>query len=133
MKNILYILFVMLLFSCKSKVKTFSFQGTWSNSTTRTQFVLKLLQTDTVLIGNHYAVQLAGNRIDSSLDDADITINGIVNITLEEATVTFTSGYSGTSGTAKITKHSPTEIKWEIIQKPTGEYYIPNVAILREE
>lgn len=134
MKSVLYILFVMILFSYKSQAQSFKFQGNWSSSTSRTQFTLKLLQTNTLIRGTHTSVQLNGNRIDASLDHTDITIKGVVvKNSINEAIVTFRSGYSNKFGVAKLTRKNATTIKWQIIEKPSGEYHIPDIAILRKE
>lgn len=131
MKKALYILLTLLLIDYKIKAQTFNFSGNWHHSTSRTQFTLKLLQTGMLLKGTHASVLAAGNRIDASLDSTDITINGVLTSNSNVAIVTFRSSYSNTIGKAKLT-HTPVEIKWEIIQKPLGEYHIPDKGILRK-
>lgn len=130
--NILIILVVGILFnSCYAQIP--NFQGKWKVSNTDVdEFVLTLNQNNSTLTGSHSSVQAGGDRIDSALDDTDVTISGNVTSSTQ-VLVTFTSSFSNTSGTATLTKISSTEIIWKIVTPPSGEYYFPKEVRLFKE
>lgn len=130
--NILIILVVGILFnSCYAQIP--NFQGKWKVSNTDVdEFVLTLNQNNSTLTGSHTSVQAGGDRIDSALDDTDVTISGNVTSSTQ-VLVTFTSSFSNTSGTATLTKISSTEIIWKIVTPPSGEYYFPKEVRLFKE
>ncbi|MDR7211866.1 hypothetical protein [Flavobacterium piscis] len=117
--------------SCQAQIA--NFQGKWKISSTDTdEFILTLNQNNSVLTGSHISVQLNGDKIDSTLDTTDISINGNVSSNTQ-VLVTFTSAFSNTSGKATLTKISPTEIAWKIVTPPSGEYYFPKEVRLYKE
>ena len=130
--NILIILVVGILFnSCYAQIP--NFQGKWKVSNTDVdEFVLTLNQNNSTLTGSHSSVQAGGDRIDSALDETDVTISGNVTSSTQ-VLVTFTSSFSNTSGTATLTKISSTEIIWKIVTPPSGEYYFPKEVRLFKE
>jgi hypothetical protein len=130
--KILMIIVVGILFnSCYAQIA--DFQGKWKISNADSdEFVLMLNQNNSTLTGSHTSVQAGGDRIDSALDNTDITISGNVTSSTQ-VLVTFTSSFSNTSGTATLTKISPTEIIWEIVTPPSGEYYFPKEVRLYKE
>lgn len=133
MKASFYLMTLYLFISGNVRAQTPNFQGIWRGSTAKSEFILNLIQFKNTLSGSHTSIELNGNKIDSSLDDTDITIKGVVNPKLKQAVVTFTSSFNNSAGKAKITQVSTTEIKWMMIQKPAGEYYIPQEAILKKQ
>ena len=125
----LTLVYVILLCSVACNAQRVNFQGTWQYTATGTEFTLNLIQKGSALSGYHYAVWLNGNRIDASADSTDIIISGNINPS-NEALIIFRSSYSNTKGKVRLTKLSPSKIKWEIVKRPSGEYYLPDVAIL---
>lgn len=130
--KILMILAIGILFnSCYAQIA--NFQGKWKISNAdANEFVLTLNQNNSTLTGSHTSVQANGDHIDSALDNTDITISGNV-ASNSQVLVTFTSSFSNTSGTATLTKISPTEIVWKIVTPPSGEYYFPKDVRLYKE
>lgn len=130
--KILTVLMIGILFnSCYAQIA--NFQGKWKISNSDTdEFVLTFNQNNSTLTGSHVSVQSGGNKIDSALDDTDITISGNVTSSTQ-VLVTFTSSYSNTKGTATLTKISPSEIAWKIVTPPSGEYYFPKEVRLYKE
>ncbi|QEK52447.1 hypothetical protein FYC62_12885 [Pedobacter aquae] len=112
--------------------QSINLQGVWRDSTSRTDFILNLNQNGFNLSGNHISIQQNGKKIDAPDDPNMVTITGVIN-NQTEIIVNFISQFSNTSGTAKITIINAAEIKWEIINKPSGEYYIPILCILKKE
>lgn len=106
-----------------------NFNGTWGYTTENSQFDLILTQNANVLTGSHCSAMLSGNKSDCGIEASDLSISAIVSDPII-VTVNFKSYFSGLSGRATISKLSDTQIKWTIIEKPKGEYYLPEVVTL---
>ncbi len=101
---------------------TFSLDGHWVDQTSG--FTLDLYQDWKNIYGQHLMVAENGNKIDSLEDSINGMLNGQV------ATVAFRSSFSEQPGTAEITYVDVNTIHWKIITPPTGEFYLPDEAIL---
>ncbi len=125
----LFICFLSSCFSSNSKY-TEVFKGIWEwDDSHGNTFELVVFQKEDSIKGTHCAVFYNGEKIDCSYKE-EITFNGIVlNNT---ADVYFISGFSNSRGKAKLSIIN-NSIKWEIIQPPKEEYYLPKKAILNQK
>jgi hypothetical protein len=124
-KKPIIVLFSLLTFlNCSSQT---DYSGVWHWTSTRSTFTLTLIQKQDSLLGYHCAVAQNGNRIDCP-DKSETTIRGI--ILKDSAIVTFRSTYSRKDGTAIIKKTDANSIFWKINKPPSGEFFLPDNAIL---
>jgi hypothetical protein len=115
----------------KKEQASHDFSGTWTYSTSNSEFILELLQNSTDITGTHCSVMQGGNRIDCS-DDEVLSIKGFLK-NQKNIVVDFKSFYSGTNGKATIRKINNSTIEWKIIEKPAGEFHIPESVILKKQ
>lgn len=132
LKSVAYFCLVAFLLAFRSGNIVPNFTGNWHTETANASFDLDLTQTKNALRGSHCSVQNGGNKIDCVLDETDISITGIVGNS-STVTVTFTSQFSQKKGSAKITKMNDSTIEWQIVTKPQGEVYLPNLASLKKQ
>ena len=113
-----------------SAIKSFTnFSGKWHAETATASFDIKLTQIKGRVSGSHCALQLGGSKVDCVLKDSDVTITGTANNSAS-VQVTFISQFSQKPGTAIITKMNDSTIKWKILTKPNGEFYLPSQMVL---
>lgn len=100
------------------------FQGSWVLESKSLSFTLDLAGDGTKVVGSYSAVTLPkASRVDS-----DAPMEGTVRS--GQARVTFTSAYSGKSGTAVMSARGK-ELRWQVVKEPDGEYWAPRKATLR--
>jgi hypothetical protein len=124
------IFMILCYFSTKNvQAQSTALDGIWKDSTDNSGFVINLKQEGTKIEGTHISIQYNGEKVDAPFELSDITIQGKID-SISEASVSFKSAYSETSGIAKISLLGNGKVKWKIISFPSGEYHIPNEAIL---
>lgn len=107
-----------------------NYEGKWLYQDSDTSFSLKLQQKDSVVTGSHCSVMLGGNRIDEAFDDEE-SVKGTVRDKV--LFVSIKSGYGLGTGRAKLTPVGQDSLYFEFIEKPEGEYWIPDRVILVKE
>lgn len=121
---------IIALFSlfCISNIYGQDISGTWNweyKNKHSSAISLKKINSDSYK-GRYCSVYYNGNRIDCSVDDNDhgIYLNKVSNNVFEGS---FKSFYSGTTGKMRLEYLPVTnKIKITILEKPKGEYYLPD-------
>lgn len=106
-----------------------NFAGNWHWETENATFDLKITQSNNMITGVHCAVLNNGDKIDCS-EASTVSFNGVVQG--DSIIVTFKSAYSFENGNAVIKKINWETIEWKITKFPSGEFYIPKVALLEK-
>lgn len=126
----IFIITILVAYTPKRDVPNFS--GKWHAETSSMSFDLSIYQKENVLSGSHCSVMNNGDKIDCVITESDLSLSGIVGDSLT-LLVTFKSQASLKTGTAKISKLDDTTIRWRIINKPNGVFYIPEEITLKKE
>lgn len=100
----------------------------WEENSKANTFTVDIIKVDNYYIGTYFAVAESGMKIDGDVED--IPSFKIENFNNKEVIVTFETYFSGTKGKAKL-RFENDNMYWEIIEKPKGEYYCPNFAVLK--
>ncbi|MDO9260890.1 MAG: hypothetical protein Q7U08_02995 [Flavobacteriaceae bacterium] len=104
----------------------------WKSSNGKDTFELNLTpisRTSTSIEGSHCSVFQQGLKIDCVENLEEISINlTMVSTNIYQGTIK--SNYCYKNGTIKLIYDSNTDvIQMELIDKPNGEFYIPNTAV----
>lgn len=107
------------------------FNGTWQSVTNNdvNSFTLTIKENGQRIKGYHCYIGQSGKWIDCSDSAGTYSLDGVINA--NEAMVNFVSFYSETKGKAKILLVNG-ELHWKIVSEPSGDYYLPKVAVLRK-
>jgi hypothetical protein len=105
------------------------FIGKWESnkSNDNATFNIDIKQIKDKLTGTYCATAQKGNKVDCA-EGSDISFE--VPVPLKNSfTCTFTSGYNGSKGLARLSIAGK-YLVWTIIKAPKGEYYCPATAKL---
>ena len=104
------------------------FAGSWDYSVSDVfAFSLDLTQSGDRIEGYHIAIARSGKRVDAILPNEDKpSITG--NVASGVASISFRSGYSDATGTAKLTRKGK-KLLWKITGS-TGAHYLPISCVL---
>jgi biopolymer transport protein ExbD len=144
MKNIWILLVVLLFLSCSqlanaqgattkqptkdSANQAISLAGKWVWKTNSATFSVTIKKEGNAYIGKYCAVAFSGAKIDC--DYYDPPAFKIENVQGNEFIVNFMTYFSRTTGKVKIRVEGDI-MYWKIVEEPKGEYYCPNVAVLK--
>ncbi|MDW5289679.1 hypothetical protein [Formosa sp. PL04] len=105
------------------------FSGTWNweNNNDTSSFDLILEQNSNVVQGSQCAIAQSGRKIDCS-EEGDYSIVGTINN--DVATVSYKTSYSSTEGSAELKILPNGNLEWKIINKASGQSFLPSTAIL---
>ncbi len=99
----------------------------WEKNSEISTFTVDIIKEDNYYIGTYFAVAESGMKIDGDIEDRPSF--KIENFN-KEVIVTFKTYFSDSIGKVKL-RFDNDKLHWEIIEKPKGEYYCPNVAVLK--
>ncbi|MCJ7546483.1 MAG: hypothetical protein MUP30_06610 [Deltaproteobacteria bacterium] len=100
----------------------------WVEDSEEANFSVTIKKEGNAYIGSYCAVALSGNRIDC--DDNDPPAFVIKDLPGNEFTVNFKTYYGQGTGKVKI-RIEGEKMYWEVVEKPKGQYFCPNVAVLK--
>ena len=130
MKNIWILALVLLCCACSQQKKSIAGQWVWEKNSKQATFDVTIYKgEDNSYIGNYCAVALSGNKIDCK-GYGDPPSFKIENIQGNEFVADFMTYFRGATGKVKIRIKGNT-MYWEVIEKPKGEHYCPDVAVLK--
>lgn len=127
MKKIILVLFYLIANIISGQEKQANITGTWSYETSYTDLSIDITQKKSSIEGNICSFMQNGNRIDCGDNN---NLKGLISNNIIHCV--FQSFYGGGTGKATITILPDGKLKWEITQKPKGEYYIPDKAVLNK-
>lgn len=129
MKNIWILALVLLCFACSQQKNSITGHWVWEKNSKEAKFSVIITKEDNSYIGSYCAVTLSGAKIDCDVY-GDFPSFKIENVQGNEFVVDFKTYFSEATGKVKIRIEGDT-MYWEVIEEPKGEYYCPNVAILK--
>ena len=151
MKNIWILVLVLLCFACSQQKKpegdtaklltkdsadqAVSLTGhwVWEENSKEATFSVTIMKEGNAYIGRYCAVALSGNRIDCNdegFPESNYPSFIIKNLPGNEFTVNFKTYYSESTGKVKI-RIEGEKMYWEVVEKPKGQYFCPDVAVLK--
>jgi hypothetical protein len=134
MKNIWILALVLLCFACSQQKNTtnqnISLAGKWhwEKNDEEGTFSVTIQKEGNTYIGKYCAVALSGNRIDCDYNDPPAFV--LKDLPGNEFTVNFKTYYGQGTGKVKI-RIEGEKMYWEVVEKPEGQYFCPNVAVLK--
>lgn len=100
----------------------------WEESSEVSTFTIDIIKEDYYVIGTYLAVAESGMKIDGDIEDTPSF--KIENFNNKEVVVTFKTYFSDSIRKVKL-RFENDKLHWQIIEKPQGEYYCPDVAVLK--
>lgn len=100
----------------------------WDKEDDNNSFTISIEEKDSFLLGYYCATRQQGEKIDCSYDELSFKIPLKVK---DKVTTDFLNYYSSTMGKVKLELVGE-ELHWEIIEEPSGIFYCPRSAILKQ-
>jgi len=133
MKNIWILAVLLLCFACSQQENSITGEWVWGKNSKEATFSVTIQKEGNSYVGRYCAVALSGAKIDCNVEDIPV-LNfpsfKIENVQGNEFVADFKTYFSEATGKVKI-RIKGNIMYWEIIEEPKGEYYCPNVAILK--